>query len=78
MSRGGDDLDIEIVGGAIGLLAAFALGRAGGSLLYGLEGHDPAVMTGVAVLLGLVALAASYLPARRASRVDPMQALRYE
>lgn len=74
----GQVVRMTLVGGAIGLLGAFALGRAAGSLLYGLEGNDPVVMSGVAVLLALVALGAGYLPARKASRVDPMQALRYE
>jgi len=67
-----------VIGGAIGILAALGAGRAAQSLLYGLEGADPAVMAIGTVVLALVALAAGYLPARRASRVDPMQALRYE
>ncbi len=66
------------IGGGIGIVAALALGRAAESLLYGLEGHDPIVLAGVTVLLSLVALTAAFLPAIRASRVDPMQALRYE
>jgi len=69
---------MAIIGGAIGLAAAFALGRTAQSLLYGLEAHDPIVMTLAAVVLGIVALAAGYIPALRASRVHPMQALRYE
>jgi predicted permease len=67
-----------LIGGVVGLGAALALGRAASSLLYGLEGHDPVVMVTAAAVLTLVALGAGYLPALRASRVDPMQALRYE
>ena len=66
------------VGLGIGLAAALGLGRAASSLLYGLQGHDPIVFLLGAMLLGLVGFAAGYLPARRASQVDPMQALRYE
>jgi putative ABC transport system permease protein len=67
-----------VVGGIIGVVAAFGLGRAAQSLLFGLEGFDAAVVGIVTVLLGLVGLAAGYIPAASASRVDPMQALRYE
>jgi len=67
-----------LVGGAIGIVGALAAGRAARSLLFGLEGHDPLVIALGTVVLALVALAAGYLPAQRASRVDPMQALRYE
>ncbi len=67
-----------LIGGVIGIIAALGLGRAAGSLLYGLEGHDPTVVVSSAILLTVVALGAGYLPALRASRVDPMQALRYE
>jgi predicted permease len=67
-----------LVGGVIGLASAVAIGRAARSLLFGISGADPVVMTASVAMLGLVALAAAYVPALRASRVDPMQALRYE
>ena len=63
---------------SLGVGAALALGRAAGSLLFGLKGTDPAVMLLSAAVLGAVALGAGYLPALRASKVQPMQALRYE
>ena len=69
---------LTLVGGLAGIAAAFGLGRAARSLLYGLDGFDPVVFTLSAALLTLVALAAGYLPALRASKVEPMQALRYE
>jgi predicted permease len=69
---------MTLIGGAIGMAGAFALGRAAKSLLYQLEGHDPVVFAVAAVVLTLVALGAGFLPALRASRVDPMHALRYE
>ena len=67
-----------VVGGGIGIAGALGVGRAAQSLLYGLEGHDPVVFALAALLLMLVALGAVYVPARRASRVDPVRALRYE
>ena len=66
------------IGGVIGIVAALGLGRASRSLLFGMEGFDAPVVGIVTVLLGLVAFGAGYIPALRASRVDPMQALRYE
>jgi ABC-type antimicrobial peptide transport system permease subunit len=66
------------IGGVIGVAAAIGLGRAARSLLYGLEGHDPVVFSLSVVILMLVAVGAGYIPARRASQVDPMHALRYE
>ncbi len=66
------------VGATVGALGAFGLGRAARSLLYGLDGHDPFVFTTAVVLLAAVAFGAGWLPARRASRTQPMQALRYD
>ncbi|HEY2152397.1 MAG TPA: ABC transporter permease [Vicinamibacterales bacterium] len=65
-------------GGAIGLIAAAGLGRLAQSLLFELTGSDPLVLTGAAIALTLVALAAGFIPAYRASQVEPMRALRYE
>jgi predicted permease len=67
-----------LIGGAVGLAGAVALGRAAESLLFQMKGTDPFVFTGAAVVLVLVAFAAGYLPARKAARIDPMIALRYE
>ena len=69
---------MSLIGGAIGIVAALGLGRAAQSLLFGLEGNDPLVIAIVTLLLGGVALGAGYIPALKASRVDPMRALRYE
>jgi predicted permease len=66
------------IGGAIGLVGAIAIGRLAQSLLFELEGTDPVALVGAAAVLAAVALVAGVIPARRASRVDPMAALRYE
>jgi predicted permease len=66
------------IGGVVGLGAAYGLGRVAQSLLYGMEGVDAIVLSMVTVLMAAVALGAGYLPALRASKVDPMEALRYE
>jgi predicted permease len=74
----GQGVGLSAAGAVIGILGALGTTRYLASLLYGVRPVDPPTFVVVAVLLGLVALAACYIPARRASRVDPMVALRYE
>jgi ABC-type antimicrobial peptide transport system permease subunit len=66
------------LGVAVGLLGAWGLSRALASMLYGVTSTDPLTFVGTALLLTLVALTATWVPARRASRVDPVEALRSE
>ncbi len=74
----GESAAMAIVGVTLGIGAAFGLTRLLAKMLYGVSAHDPFTFAGVAILLTAVALAASYTPARRAMRVDPVDALRHE
>jgi predicted permease len=69
---------LTVIGGIVGVAAAAGLGRLASSLLFELEGYDPLVLASSAIVLTAVALAAGFVPALRASRIDPMTALRYE
>jgi len=69
---------LTLIGIAIGLAGAVALTRILASLLYDVTPTDPLTLAGVSLVLAAIALLASYLPARRAARIDPMAALRYE
>ncbi|HET9743659.1 MAG TPA: ABC transporter permease [Terriglobales bacterium] len=74
----GGGLRLSLIGIVLGLAAALIFGRGLGSLLYGVQASDPVTLVGVAIVLLIVGLLACYLPARRATLVDPIVALRHE
>ena len=74
----GQGIRLALLGIGLGIVAALIVMRLMATLLYGISASDPVTFTAVALLLAAVALAACYIPARRATRVDPIVALRYE
>ena len=75
---GGDGARLVVPGLVLGAVAAFAVASTVETLLFGVSALDPATYAAVVFVLGVVSLAACYLPARRAARVDPIAALRME
>ena len=71
-------MKLTVVGLGVGLVAAFLITRLVASLLFGVSATDPVTFGGVALILGVIGSLACYLPARRATRVDPLEALRIE
>jgi putative ABC transport system permease protein len=74
----GQGMRLAVAGLTLGLLVAFAAMRVLSSLLFGVSAHDPLTFGGVSLVLATAAILACYIPARRATKVDPIIALRYE
>jgi putative ABC transport system permease protein len=74
----GHGAKLAVVGVALGLIGSLLASRLLNTLLFGVSARDPLTLAAVSVLLGGVALLACYIPARRAMKVDPLEALRYE
>ena len=74
----GQGLTLTLIGVAAGLVLSFALTRFLSSMLFGVSAADPITFVAIALLLAFVALMASFVPARRAMKVDPIAALRHE
>jgi putative ABC transport system permease protein len=71
-------MTLAVIGLGIGLLVAFGVAQLLAKILFGISALDPLTFAGVALLLALVAALACYIPARRATKVDPLVALHYE